>query len=41
MLDRALERDPALTHVNIDISWDEVAKYIVATPESTTRRPRT
>ena len=25
---------PKMTHVNIDISWDEVAKYIVATPES-------
>ena len=28
-------RDPALTHVNFDISWDEVAKYVVATPEAT------
>lgn len=27
--------DPQLSHVNFDISWDEVAKYIVATPEST------
>jgi hypothetical protein len=27
--------DPAFTNVNFDISWDEVAKYIVATPEST------
>jgi predicted TIM-barrel fold metal-dependent hydrolase len=27
--------DPALKHVNFDISWDEVAKYIVATPEAT------
>jgi hypothetical protein len=26
--------DPAFSHVNFDISWDEVAKYIVATPES-------
>ncbi|HEY4324807.1 MAG TPA: amidohydrolase family protein [Mucilaginibacter sp.] len=26
--------DPTLKHVNIDISWDEVAKYIVATPET-------
>jgi hypothetical protein len=26
--------DPALNHVCIDISWDEVAKYIVATPET-------
>ena len=28
-------RDPQLSHVNFDISWDEVAKYVVATPEST------
>ena len=27
--------DPKLSNVNFDISWDEVAKYIVATPEST------
>jgi hypothetical protein len=27
--------DPQLAHVYFDISWDEVAKYIVATPEST------
>jgi len=27
--------DPAMSHVNFDISWDEVAKYIVATPEAT------
>jgi len=27
--------DPAFKHVYFDISWDEVAKYIVATPEST------
>ena len=27
--------DPQLNHVNFDISWDEVAKYVVATPEST------
>ena len=33
IIDNALA-DPALKHVNIDISWDEVAKYIVATPES-------
>ncbi len=31
---RALD-DPALAHVFIDISWDEVAKYLVATPETT------
>jgi hypothetical protein len=28
-------RDPAFSHVNFDISWDEVAKYIVASPEAT------
>ncbi len=33
MLDRALS-NPALNHVNIDISWDEVAKYIVSSPET-------
>jgi hypothetical protein len=27
--------DSSLSHVNIDISWDEVAKYIVAKPETT------
>jgi len=27
--------DPDLKNVHFDISWDEVAKYIVATPEST------
>ncbi|MEP5566696.1 MAG: amidohydrolase family protein, partial [Halioglobus sp.] len=26
--------DPALKHVYFDISWDEVAKYVVATPQS-------
>jgi predicted TIM-barrel fold metal-dependent hydrolase len=33
IVDRALS-DPALAHVFIDISWDEVAKYLVATPEA-------
>ena len=28
-------KDPAFNHVNFDISWSEVAKYAVATPEST------
>ena len=28
-------KDPQLRNVYFDISWDEVAKYIVATPEST------
>ena len=27
--------DPELSHVNFDISWDEVAKYVVATPDAT------
>jgi Amidohydrolase len=27
--------DPAFSHVYFDISWDEVAKYIVASPEAT------
>ena len=26
--------NPALAHVSVDLSWDEVAKYIVATPET-------
>ncbi|HSF14769.1 MAG TPA: amidohydrolase family protein [Vicinamibacteria bacterium] len=29
--------DPALSHVYMDISWDEVAKYATATPEATKR----
>ncbi|HEY5759624.1 MAG TPA: amidohydrolase family protein, partial [Steroidobacter sp.] len=36
LLERALN-DPALSHVSIDISWTETAKYIVATPETTKR----
>jgi len=27
-------KDPQFSHVYFDISWDEVAKYLVATPES-------
>jgi hypothetical protein len=27
--------DPTLAHVSFDISWDEVAKYIVSSPEAT------
>jgi hypothetical protein len=30
----AMLADPAFSHVNFDISWDEVAKYAVATPET-------
>jgi predicted TIM-barrel fold metal-dependent hydrolase len=28
-------KDPDLSHVNFDISWNEVAKYVVASPAST------
>jgi hypothetical protein len=31
---RPLVGDPTLTHVHFDISWDEVAKYVLATPRS-------
>ncbi len=34
---KAMVTDPAFNHVSFDISWDEVAKYAVATPESITR----
>ena len=34
IIEKALS-NPALSHVNVDISWDEVAKYLVATPEAT------
>ena len=30
----AMLTDPSLNHVSFDISWDEVAKYAVASPES-------
>jgi hypothetical protein len=30
-----LLKDPAFSHIYYDISWNEVAKYAVATPEST------
>jgi hypothetical protein len=33
----AMLNDPGLAHVSFDISWDEVAKYAVATPESIAR----
>lgn len=33
-------KDPELSHVYFDISWDEVAKYIVATPEVTANSAR-
>jgi hypothetical protein len=31
----AILQDPALSNVNFDISWDEVAKYVVSSPEAT------
>jgi hypothetical protein len=31
----AMLRDPAFAHLYFDISWDEVAKYIVASPAAT------
>ena len=33
ILERGLQ-NPALSHLYIDLSWDEVAKYVVASPES-------
>jgi predicted TIM-barrel fold metal-dependent hydrolase len=33
LVERALN-NPELRHVSIDISWDEVAKYLVATPDT-------
>ena len=33
LLDRALS-NPALKHLHVDLSWDEVAKYIVSSPET-------
>ena len=33
IIDRALS-NPALSHLYVDLSWDEVAKYIVARPET-------
>jgi hypothetical protein len=33
LIDRMLS-NPELSHVFIDISWDEVAKYLIATPET-------
>ena len=33
----SMVNDPTLSHVNFDISWDEVAKYAVATPETVAR----
>jgi hypothetical protein len=33
----AMLTDPGLSHVSFDISWDEVAKYAIATPQSISR----
>ena len=33
----AMLNDPGLRHVNFDISWDEVAKYAIASPDSIAR----
>jgi hypothetical protein len=33
----AILTDPTLSHVSFDISWDEVAKYAIATPQSISR----
>ena len=33
----AMLNDPALSHVSFDISWDEVAKYAIASPQSIER----
>jgi len=33
VMDKILS-DPMLSHVNFDISWDEVAKYIVSSPQT-------
>jgi hypothetical protein len=32
---QAMLRDPRLSHVYLDISWDEVAKYVVSSAEAT------
>jgi hypothetical protein len=34
---QAMLADPALSHLNFDISWDEVAKYAVSSPQSIER----
>jgi hypothetical protein len=36
LIERAIQ-NPELNHVYFDLSWDEVAKYAVATPENTRR----
>jgi hypothetical protein len=34
---QAMLADPTLRHLNFDISWDEVAKYAVSSPEASAR----
>jgi hypothetical protein len=36
MLEKGLS-NPEISHVNIDLSWTEVAKYISSSPEATER----
>jgi len=31
----AILNEPQYSHVNFDISWDEVAKYVLSSPEAT------
>ena len=33
-------RDPGVSHVHFDISWDELAKFVVASPEETAEMAR-
>ena len=33
----AMLADPSLAHIHFDISWDEVAKYAVSSPEAVAR----
>jgi hypothetical protein len=33
----SIVNDPSMNHVSFDISWDEVAKYAVASPEASAR----
>jgi hypothetical protein len=33
----AMLADPSLNHVHFDISWDEVAKYAVSSPQASAR----
>jgi predicted TIM-barrel fold metal-dependent hydrolase len=37
---KAILADPALKHVHFDISWDEVAKYVISSPQATQNTAR-